>query len=312
MIVTEIRYFDRKKLTAEIRFYFRVLCVSAVKFFHLAKSPFELVHCRELMSKRPIVVGNWKMHKTALDAVHYVEAITPLLQGVESQIFLAVPFPSITPVAQAARKGGILVGAQNMHDAPEGAFTGEVSGLMLKSAGASFVLLGHSERRALFGESDAFIHRKVLRALQDDLIPILCVGETWEEREEGLTEKVLHRQLSSALAGVALDTPDSAMGSEPRKFQADGRVRYNLMVAYEPVWAIGTGKSATPAMVAEAHAMCRKYAPVPLLYGGSVNGENASQIISQKNVDGVLVGGASLSPQTFAQIAIHCSKKVLS
>ena len=228
------------------------------------------------------------MHKTALDAVHYVEAITPLLQGVESQVFLAVPFPSITSAAQAAKRADISIGAQNMHDAAEGAFTGEVSGRMLKSAGASFVLLGHSERRSLFGEDDAFIHRKVLRALQDDLIPILCVGETWEEREEGLTEKVLHRQLSTALAGVALD---------------------NLIVAYEPVWAIGTGKSATPTMVAEAHAICRKYAPVPLLYGGSVNAENAPQLISQKNVDGVLVGGASLSPQTFTQIAIHCSKK---
>lgn len=237
------------------------------------------------MAKHVLVIGNWKMYKTAHEAVQYVRALAPLVHG---EVFLAVPFTAIHAAAEAARGTKIRIGAQNLHEAAEGAFTGEVSGMMLKEAGASFVLIGHSERRTLFGETDEMVHRKLLRALQDDLIPVLCVGETLEEREAGQTEKVLKRQLKVALKGVV------------------GK----LIVAYEPVWAIGTGQSATPEMAAAAHAICRSCldASTPVLYGGSVKPENVAQLVAHKEIDGVLVGGASLSAQTFAQIA----KKVLS
>lgn len=234
-----------------------------------------------LMSKKVLVIGNWKMYKTAHEAALYIKTLASLVKG---EVLLAVPFTAIHAAAEAASGTNIVIGAQNLHEAPEGAFTGEVSGPMLKEAGASFVLIGHSERRTLFKETDEMIHSKVLRALQDDLMPVLCVGETLEEREEGLTEKVLKRQLTVALEGVADE----------------------MIVAYEPVWAIGTGKIASVQMIAEAHAICRKYAgPLTrVLYGGSVKPENVAALVAHKEVDGVLVGGASLSPQTFAQIVM--------
>ena len=172
---------------------------------------------------------------------------------------------------------------------------------MLKEAGASFVILGHSERRHVFHESDAFIHKKVVRALQDDLQPLLCVGETLKERKAGETEEVLAKQIGAALEEIPKEDVD------------------RLILAYEPVWAIGTGETASPKMVQEAHAFCRKIlgglfgkrkgAAIPILYGGSVKKDNISQIIAQKDIDGVLVGGASLDPEHFAAIANSCHKK---
>lgn len=171
------------------------------------------------MAKQFYVVGNWKMYKTAREATDYLEALLPQIEGFSGHLYLAVPFTSIATAAQYAKGTPVAIGAQNMNDAREGAFTGEIAGLMLKEAGASFVLLGHSERRHVFGESNAFIQRKVLRALQDDIQPILCVGETLKEREAGKTEKVLKEQLFSALEEV----PKEDAGK--------------LIIAYEPVWA---------------------------------------------------------------------------
>ena len=197
-------------------------------------------------------------------------------------MLLAVPFTAL----QAAQGSEIEIGAQNMHDAAEGAFTGEISANMLWDAGATFVILGHSERRHLFGETNAFIHRKVVRALEEELQPLLCIGETEEERAHGRTADVLKRQLDECLKGV-----------DPEK----------VMIAYEPVWAIGTGKTATPEIAEEAHQQIRAHLGesgkgVAILYGGSVKPETMKPLMQQPNVNGVLVGGASLDVETFAKI----------
>jgi triosephosphate isomerase (TIM) len=193
-----------------------------------------------------------------------------------------VPFTALSAAAEAAKGTSLRIGAQNMHEAKEGPFTGEISGAMLKEAGATFVLLGHSERRSHFGETDPKIHQKVLRALEVGLTPVLCVGETLAEREAGRTEEVLERQLKVALEGI----------------------RGDLMVAYEPVWAIGTGRSATPQMASEVHAFCRAHVgkKVPILYGGSVKEDNIAELISESEIDGVLVGNASLNSEKFSQM----------
>ncbi len=238
------------------------------------------------------------MYKTSREAAHFIEQLLPKIEGCKARVFLAVPYTSISTAAAAARLAKVEVGAQNMNDARDGAFTGEIAALMLKEAGASFVLLGHSERRRVFGESDTFIHRKVVRALQDDLLPVLCVGETLEEREGGQTEEILKKQIDSAL----VDLPEEKIGE--------------LILAYEPVWAIGTGKIATPEIAQETHAFCRKClgdllgkrkaGQIPILYGGSVKPENVGSLVSQKDIDGVLVGGASLDPESFAEIIQQC------
>ena len=234
------------------------------------------------------------MNKTAREAVDAIEQIAPLIEKCQTRAWIAVPYTAIAVAAESAKQTKLVIGAQNLHDAREGAFTGEISALMLLDAGASFVLLGHSERRHLFGETDAFIHRKVLRALQDDLQPVLCVGETLPEREAGKTKEILERQIQTALSGVS--------EKEAEK----------IIVAYEPVWAIGTGNTATPKMAQEAHLFCRRSLEdlfghrmaslIRILYGGSVKAENMKDIVSQKEIDGVLVGGASLEPKSFAAI----------
>lgn len=257
------------------------------------------------MGRTLYAIGNWKMYKTSQEALHYLEELAPLLQngqkGVKAEVCLAVPYTSIRSAAEYGKEIGVKIGAQNMNDAREGAFTGEIAGLMLKEAGAEFVLLGHSERRHLFGEGLPFIHKKVVRALQEGLQPILCVGETLEEREAGREEEVLREQIESALEGISA---------------AEGA---SLLLAYEPVWAIGTGKPSTPKMAGEAHAFCRKVleevwgkkaaSQVSILYGGSVKPETVALLLAEKEIDGVLVGGASLDPKTFAEIASHCVKK---
>lgn len=247
------------------------------------------------MKRKFYAIGNWKMYKTAREAGDYIEELLPLIKGAESEVYLSVPYTSIAPASTYAKDTNIVIGAQNMNDVREGAFTGEIASLMLKEAGAEFVLLGHSERRQIFKETDELIARKLKRALQDDIQPILCVGETLEERDGGRVEEVLETQISIALEGIPKEEVS------------------RLILAYEPVWAIGTGRAATAEVADEAHAICRAAigkavtkkvsGEISIVYGGSVKPENASDLLSQKNVDGVLVGGASLDPKSFAKIA---------
>lgn len=240
------------------------------------------------MALAPMIVGNWKMYKTRKEAEDFVRSLASLIGPVSRQVFIAVPFTAIQTASEASKGTSIVIGAQNMHDEEEGAFTGEVSVKMLQDAGARFVILGHSERRHIFHEDNAFIHRKVMRAIKHKLNPILCVGETQEERVMGKTHEVLLRQLEEGFKGIK------------------GEEFVNVTIAYEPVWAIGTGKTATPQMAQEAHAICRGFlqkrgAPhVNILYGGSVKPETIRDLLAQPDIDGALVGGASLDVQTFA------------
>ena len=233
-----------------------------------------------------MIVGNWKMHKTIAEAVAFVKALEQRLDSQTPGPYLAVPFTAIRACASYSVR--TVIGAQNMHDAPEGAFTGEISASMLIEAGAQFVLLGHSERRHLFGETDALIHKKVIRALDRKVRPILCVGERLKEHQAGQTQAVVIRQLEAGLQGV--DDPGE------------------LAIAYEPVWAIGTGRTATPEQAQEVHQMIRHWvtqqwsSPVSILYGGSVQPENAAALLAQPDIDGLLVGGASLSLDPFIKI----------
>ncbi len=250
------------------------------------------------MNRSKCVVGNWKMYKTAKETVAYIHAIVPKVAAASASVYLAIPFTSLSSAIHAAEGTNLIIGAQNMHFEEQGAFTGEISAFMLKALGVDFVILGHSERRSLFHETDALIHKKLLRALKEDLEPILCIGEKEEERAQGKTREVLEQQVHSLLLGIAKEEAEK------------------ILIAYEPVWAIGTGKTATPQMIQETHAQIRallkqKYdlrtsQKIALLYGGSVKPENSQEILSQKDVDGALVGGASLDPVQFAQIVNHC------
>jgi triosephosphate isomerase (TIM) len=248
------------------------------------------------MRKR-LLAGNWKMYKGIEEARDLALAIAKgLAPGNDPDVYLFPAFPCI-PAVVAAVKGSvhpITVGAQNFHPEPEGAFTGEVSGLMIRSTGATSVILGHSERRHIFGESDEFVGKKVRAALDLGLTPILCVGEKIEEREAGKTFEVVGRQLR-----VGLDHLDAAKVSR-------------TVIAYEPVWAIGTGKTATPQQGAEVHAFIRaevgKLASpavaegLRILYGGSVKPSNIAGLLEQQEIDGALVGGASLEAASFLSL----------
>lgn len=245
-------------------------------------------------ARQKIVTGNWKMHKTVEEAKDFVRQLLPSIESSAVLIYLAVPFTVIYPLHKEFQHSALKIGAQNMNDASAGAFTGEIAGRMLKEAGADFVLLGHSERRHLFQETNEFINRKVKRAVLDGLQPVLCIGETLIERQEGQTHDVLKKQLTECLAGL------------------EAHDLRNLILAYEPVWAIGTGETATPEMAEQVHEFCRnqlaelfseEFADQTVIqYGGSVNALNASLLLSQPNIDGLLVGGASLSLETFSQI----------
>ncbi|MBS0620441.1 MAG: triose-phosphate isomerase [Verrucomicrobia bacterium] len=246
------------------------------------------------MAKIPVIAGNWKMYKSAEEAALYIAALKAESLKTERRILLAVPFTAIDRAAQAARGTPFSIGAQNMHDAIEGAFTGEISASMLLASGAEFVLLGHSERRQHFLETNSFIQRKLLRALSTPLTPILCIGETLPERERGDHEKVLILQLEECLQGV------------------ENKAAERLLIAYEPVWAIGTGKTATPEIAGETHQMIRNWLlkrfgkesaqKISLLYGGSVKPESIASLMAEPDIDGVLVGGASLDPKVFTQL----------
>ena len=243
----------------------------------------------------PFIAGNWKMFKTVQEAVVFVNALRLDLTDVaDVEIVVAPPFTALHAVAEAARHSNIGVAAQNLHWEREGAFTGEVSPGMAKEAGAAYVIIGHSERRRLFGDTDAIVNRKTLAAIGAGLTPIVCVGETLEERERDETLAVLDRQIKDGLDQVTAEQVAE------------------LVVAYEPVWAIGTGRNATAAQAGEAHAHLRKRLRqwfggdaadhCHLIYGGSVKPDNIRALIGEADVDGALVGGASLDVRSFAEI----------
>jgi triosephosphate isomerase len=242
-----------------------------------------------------VVAGNWKMHKTAAEAREFVARLLPQLHDSDAvEVGLCPPFLALRAVVEAVAAARVKVYAQNMHHAQEGAFTGEVAAPMLREIGVAGVILGHSERRAHFGESDRELQLKVPAALAAGLVPILCVGETEEERDRGDTERRLRHQVQEDLQRV-----ESERLAE-------------VVIAYEPVWAIGTGRVASPEQAQEAISFIRALVAdrskvqaqrTRVLYGGSVNGENAAELLALPDVDGALVGGASLDADSFAAIA---------
>jgi len=245
-----------------------------------------------------LIAGNWKMNLNAADGVDLASDIVSHA-GKQSNVNVCVcpPFTSIESVSKVVEGSSVNLGAQNMHHEASGAYTGEISAMMLRHFFATYVILGHSERREYFEESDEFINKKVKTALESNLKPILCVGETLEQREAGETFDVVKTQISGGLAGILPN-------------QADG-----LVIAYEPVWAIGTGKTATPEMAQEVHAEIRKnladqFNPetanrIRILYGGSMKPDNAKDLLSQEDIDGGLIGGASLKAAAFNEIIDH-------
>jgi triosephosphate isomerase (TIM) len=246
------------------------------------------------MSRTPFIAGNWKMHKTAAEAEEFVGALLPRVSSVDGvDVAICVPFLDLEAMVDSTRGSRVEVYAQNMHEAPSGAFTGEVSAPMLTEIDVHGVVLGHSERRELFGETDKALMAKVPTALEAGLKPILCVGETEEERERGDTERKLRHQVQEGLQKLA---PEQVA---------------QVTIAYEPIWAIGTGVVATPEQAQEAIAFVRALvgdkAPeaaeqVRILYGGSMKPSNAAELLALPDVDGGLIGGASLDPADFAAI----------
>lgn len=247
----------------------------------------------------PIIAGNWKMYKTGPETKEFADKFKPLVNGkADGEIVLCPPFTALELLSEALRGTNVALGAQNMHWEAQGAFTGEISPLMLKAAGCKYVILGHSERREYFGESDELINRKVKAAIANGLIPILCVGEKLEHREAGTTETVIRTQLLSGLQGV-----ESAAVAK-------------MVIAYEPVWAIGTGKTASSGDAEQVSSFIRYLISatfgseagqtIRIQYGGSVKPGNAAELLGMPNIDGALVGGASLDPEAFARIIDAC------
>ncbi|MFR2462266.1 MAG: triose-phosphate isomerase [Christensenellaceae bacterium] len=242
--------------------------------------------------RKAIIAGNWKMNNTASEGVALVKAIAPLVTEATCDVVVCVPAIDIPAVSEALKGTNIRLGAENVHFAEKGAYTGEISAAMLKEYGVEYVIIGHSERRQYFGETDETVNKRTLTALTAGLTPIVCVGETLEERETGKTEAVLHRQLEEGLKGVEDLT--------------------KLVIAYEPVWAIGTGKTATAAQANETIGYIRKTlgelfcekcaAKVRIQYGGSMNAGNCKELMAQEEIDGGLIGGASLKAPDFSAI----------
>lgn len=247
------------------------------------------------MTRRALMAGNWKMHKTAAEAKLLAEQVAAFGQGVtDRDILLAPPFTALGGVAEAVKGTGIIVAGQNVCWEEQGAFTGEISPLMLKDLGASAALVGHSERRQIFRETDEMINRRLRGGLDQGLTMVLCIGETLEERESGQTMEILEKQVRSGLAEVA----------------AAQIIR--VVIAYEPVWAIGTGKTASIDQAQEAHGFIRRLvvdlyekdiaASMRILYGGSVKPANIDELMAQPDIDGALVGGAALDAESFGRI----------
>ena len=249
------------------------------------------------MARTPLIAGNWKMHCNVAEAVELGRAVAASSKGLtDREVMIAPPFTALAAVAEAVAGSPVLLAGQNVAWDREGAYTGEISALMLKDVGATMVILGHSERRHIFAETNAMVNQRLQGALKFDLTPILCVGETLEEREQSITFTVLEEQLRQGVAGV-----ESAQISR-------------LVVAYEPVWAIGTGKTASKEQAQEVHAFIRGVLTelyektladeMRILYGGSVKSENVDSLMAQPDIDGALVGGAALKPEFFDRI-IH-------
>jgi len=245
--------------------------------------------------RRPVIAGNWKMYKTREETRAFFDVFKPLVAGAQKcDIVVAPPFTALETAVEAARGSPIAVAAQNMYWEKEGAFTGEISARMLVEMGCGGVIIGHSERRQYFGETDEWVNRKTRAALAASLMPIVCVGETLAEREGNQAQAVLKRQFEGGMAALT------------------GEDFSRILVAYEPVWAIGTGRTATPEVAAESHGYIRELAvarfgldqasAVRILYGGSVKPDNIKGLMAQVEIDGALVGGASLDAKSFAAI----------
>ncbi len=254
--------------------------------------------------RTPFIAGNWKMFKTVSETTVYVKELRGLVKDVNDvTVVIAPPFTSVHAASEAARNSNVAVSAQNMFWEKEGAFTGETSAGMIKEAGAEYVIIGHSERRTLFGETDVNVNRKVMAAIAANLTPIVCIGETLAERERNETMGVLDRQIKAGLDGLSGDQVAA------------------LVIAYEPVWAIGTGRTATPAQAGEAHAHIRSrlrqwFGATAadqglVLYGGSVKPDNIRDLMAQPDVDGALVGGASLDVRAFYDIIVRSRRRAV-
>jgi triosephosphate isomerase len=247
------------------------------------------------MIRKKLIAGNWKMNKTFAEAAELArEIVLAVANRPDVDVVICPPFTAIESVAKVVEGSAIKLGAQNMHHEVSGAFTGEISAPMLRAFFATHVILGHSERRTLFGETDGFINKKVLAALKNQLRPILCVGETLVEREAGSTLKVVQTQVEACLEGVSKE------------------LATNVIIAYEPVWAIGTGKNATADQAQEVHAFIRGLLTkifgaqpagrIRILYGGSMKPANAPELLAQNDIDGGLIGGASLEVRSFLEL----------
>lgn len=245
--------------------------------------------------RRPLIAGNWKMYKTVAEARAMVEKLIPLVRDVQHcDIVVAPPFTALSKVSELLKGTAIQLGAQNCHWEKEGAFTGEVSPVMLSDVGCRFVIVGHSERRQQFREPDDLLNRKLGAAIRFGLKPIFCVGEMLQEREAGRAEDVIQSQLQNGLGGLTADEIS------------------HIIIAYEPVWAIGTGRTATPQIAQQAHSVVRSFIErtydwqnarnMRILYGGSVKPDNISSLMAQPDIDGALVGGASLDAESFSKI----------
>jgi triosephosphate isomerase len=248
-----------------------------------------------MVQRRPLIAGNWKMFKTVAEAVQTAQRLNTLISDAKDvDVMVAPPFTALAPVAQALTGSPIFLSAQNLHWEKEGAYTGEISAQMLVSAGCRQVIIGHSERRQYFGETDATINKKLKAALATGLTPIVCIGETETQREAGETFSVLDKQVRKGLEGLSSDELAT------------------LIIAYEPVWAIGTGKTATSQQAQEVHRFVRQLIEelygnalansIRILYGGSVKPNNIKELMAMPDIDGALVGGASLDPETFSQL----------
>jgi len=253
-----------------------------------------------MSNRRPLIAGNWKMFKTCSEAVETAGQLVKLVAMTSDiDVMIAPPFTALAPVSDVVRGSRVSLGAQNLFWETEGAYTGEISPAMLVSTGCKYVIIGHSERRQYFDETDETVNKKIKAAIKNDLIPVLCVGESEKERESKETFSVLDKQIKKGIEGFSSDDLET------------------LVIAYEPVWAIGTGKTATTDQAQEAHQFLRSVLEksfgnmlaksIRILYGGSVKPNNIAELMAMPDIDGALVGGASLDPETFSKI-VHFNK----
>lgn len=244
--------------------------------------------------RKIIIAGNWKMNKTCTETREFFESLLPKIEGLSRNVVVGVPFTSLQEAVKLTKGSIVKIAAQNMNPNEKGAYTGEVSPLMLKDLGVEYVILGHSERRAYYHETNEFINEKVKSALKHDLRPILCIGEKLEDRENGTTTEVVKEQLVEGLKGVSKEDITK------------------VVIAYEPIWAIGTGKTATPEIAQEVHSFIRNLLTslytkelaeeVTVQYGGSMKPSNVVDLLKQSDIDGGLIGGASLEPESFVEL----------